>query len=222
MVISQKKQKNRKPKWKRRPDKRPVEISEAALEIFARRGFESTTMDEIASESGVSKGTIYLYFPSKEDLLVASIEHRIRENQSKVLPLLQLGISPAGSKLTSDAVKSILTETVGRIFSILSKPETKQAIQIVMAERSRLARLRKKQAELAGLAVNALSGFLSRAHSDGAVHCPNPYVIAKVLIGINITMVTADEFLNTGKSGEVKPDDRDAVLEFTFRGLGLL
>jgi len=222
MVISRKSQKTRKPKWKRRPDKRPVEISEAALEIFATQGYEATTMDEIASKSGVSKGTIYLYFPSKEDLLVASIEHRIRENQSKVLPLLQLGISPAGSKLTSEKVRSILTETVGRIFSILCKPETKQAIQIVMAERSRLARLRKKQAELAGLAVNALSGFLKRADSDGAVRCKNPETITRILIGISFTMVAADEFLNTGKSGEVTPDDRDAVLEFTFRGLGLL
>jgi len=45
------------------------EIMEAAVRVFARRGFSSATLDEIAQEAEFSKGAIYLYFSNKEDLL---------------------------------------------------------------------------------------------------------------------------------------------------------
>jgi AcrR family transcriptional regulator len=45
------------------------EIMNAAVRVFARRGFAAATLDEIAQEAEFSKGTLYLYFPSKEDLL---------------------------------------------------------------------------------------------------------------------------------------------------------
>ncbi len=46
------------------------QIREAALAVFARRGFHETTVAEIAREAGVAKGTIYLYYPSKEEVLI--------------------------------------------------------------------------------------------------------------------------------------------------------
>lgn len=45
------------------------EIMDAAIRVFARRGISSATLDEVAQEAEFSKGTIYLYFSSKEDLL---------------------------------------------------------------------------------------------------------------------------------------------------------
>jgi TetR/AcrR family transcriptional regulator, repressor of fatR-cypB operon len=45
------------------------EIMDAAVRVFARRGFTAATLDEIAQEADFSKGALYLYFPSKEDLL---------------------------------------------------------------------------------------------------------------------------------------------------------
>lgn len=44
-------------------------ILEAALRVFSHRGFAEATMEEVAAEAGVAKGSLYLYFPSKEDLL---------------------------------------------------------------------------------------------------------------------------------------------------------
>lgn len=46
------------------------QIMAAALACFARTGYDATTMADVAAEAGVSKGTPYLYFPSKEDLYV--------------------------------------------------------------------------------------------------------------------------------------------------------
>jgi len=62
------------PRWRRRSEARPGEIVQAALDLFVEKGFSSTKMDEIAKHAGVTKGTVYLYFPSKEDLFRAVVE----------------------------------------------------------------------------------------------------------------------------------------------------
>ena len=55
-------------RWKRRKEERPREILHAALKIFSISGFSSTKLDVIAKEAGISKGTLYLYFPNKAEL----------------------------------------------------------------------------------------------------------------------------------------------------------
>lgn len=61
------------PRWRRRRDARPGELLEHALRCFAERGFDATTLDVIARRAGVTKGTIYHYFASKDDLLAHCI-----------------------------------------------------------------------------------------------------------------------------------------------------
>jgi len=56
------------PRWRRLPEERPRQILEAALEVFAERGLSDARLEDIAKRAGVSKGTIYLYFPNKEEL----------------------------------------------------------------------------------------------------------------------------------------------------------
>ena len=53
-------------RWKRRKEARPEEILDAALDLFTEKGFSSTRMVDIAKKAGISKGTLYLYFDSKE------------------------------------------------------------------------------------------------------------------------------------------------------------
>ncbi|MBV9062671.1 MAG: TetR/AcrR family transcriptional regulator [Alphaproteobacteria bacterium] len=65
------------PRWSRRKDARPQEILDAALEVFAEKGFAAARMDEIAKRAGVTKGTIYLYFASKEELFKALVREAI-------------------------------------------------------------------------------------------------------------------------------------------------
>jgi len=75
------------PRWARRKDQRPAEVLAAALELFVERGYAATRLDDVAARAGVSKGTLYLYFPNKEELfkalvretLVAEIERFRRE-----------------------------------------------------------------------------------------------------------------------------------------------
>ena len=66
------------PRRGRRKEARPGELLDAALDLFVEKGFAATRSEEVALRAGVSKGTLFLYFPSKEELFKAVI----RENLS--------------------------------------------------------------------------------------------------------------------------------------------
>ena len=72
---------SKKPRWSRRKEARPGELLDAALDMFVEHGFAATRLDDVAKSAGVSKGTLYLYFSSKEELFKAVV----REN---ILPMM--------------------------------------------------------------------------------------------------------------------------------------
>jgi AcrR family transcriptional regulator len=84
----------------RRKDARPMELLDAALELFVEKGFAAARADEVAQRAGVSKGTLYLYYPSKEELfkavIVRNLTSRIADTaqqvqawQGEMAPLLE-------------------------------------------------------------------------------------------------------------------------------------
>lgn len=76
------------PSRQRRKDARPQELLDAALALFVEKGFAATRAEEVAQRAGVSKGTLYLYYPSKEELFKAVINQslgaRIAETAQQV------------------------------------------------------------------------------------------------------------------------------------------
>jgi AcrR family transcriptional regulator len=65
------------PRWQRRPEARPEEILDAAQQVFGEAGFARAKLDDVARLAGVSKGTLYLYFDSKETLFRAMVRAKI-------------------------------------------------------------------------------------------------------------------------------------------------
>lgn len=63
----------RQPRYQRRKEERPQEITEAAFAAFAEKGFGATKVEEVARRAGVSKGLLYRYFETKEELFKAVI-----------------------------------------------------------------------------------------------------------------------------------------------------
>ncbi|MPM88282.1 hypothetical protein SDC9_135384 [bioreactor metagenome] len=61
----------------RRKEARPGELLEAALDLFVEKGYAATRVEEVAARAGVSKGTLFLYFPSKEELFKAVVRENI-------------------------------------------------------------------------------------------------------------------------------------------------
>ncbi|MBC7601265.1 MAG: TetR/AcrR family transcriptional regulator [Ramlibacter sp.] len=64
-------------KRERRKEARPGELLDAALDLFVEKGFAATKAEEVAVRAGVSKGTLFLYFPSKEELFKAVVRENI-------------------------------------------------------------------------------------------------------------------------------------------------
>lgn len=70
-------------RWARRKDARPAELTAAALDLFVERGFKATRLDDVAARAGVTKGTLYLYFKNKEDLLTAVVRDSVLPNLAR-------------------------------------------------------------------------------------------------------------------------------------------
>jgi AcrR family transcriptional regulator len=84
-----------------RPDvseQRKNQIIEAAMTVFARSGFHKATMDDIAAESGLSKGTLYWYFESKDEIISNGFENFFTQEFDQMNSILLKDI-PASQKL---------------------------------------------------------------------------------------------------------------------------
>lgn len=73
MPVTRKPEPKSEPRWARRKDARPEEITSAALELFTERGYAATRLEDVAARAGISKGTLYLYFENKEQLFKAVV-----------------------------------------------------------------------------------------------------------------------------------------------------
>jgi AcrR family transcriptional regulator len=122
------------PRWRRRRDARPAEIAEAALELFVEHGFAATRMEAIARRAGVTKGTLYLYFPSKEDLFRAVV----KEN---VLPNLELGEKLVAEHTGSSA--ELLDLLVRRSWELMQTTRTACMPKLMLAEGKNFPELAK-------------------------------------------------------------------------------
>lgn len=85
------------PRYQRRKEERPQEITDAAFEVFAEFGYASARVDEVAKRAGVSKGLMYLYFETKEDLFKAVIKSVVTRRVDALLAAID------ESELSSEA-----------------------------------------------------------------------------------------------------------------------
>ena len=74
---------------RRRKAERPLEILEAAFLEFSRNGYATTTLDQIAERAGVTKGTIYVYFESKEQLFISMVHELMKATLDTVQDMFE-------------------------------------------------------------------------------------------------------------------------------------
>lgn len=87
------------PRFQRRKEDRPAEITEAAMQAFAEKGYAATRVDEVAKRAGVSKGLLYLYFKTKEDLFKAVIRSFVTPRVEALTRLVAENEMPASAFL---------------------------------------------------------------------------------------------------------------------------
>jgi AcrR family transcriptional regulator len=114
------------PKWRRLPEERPHQIIDAAIEVFGERGLSGARLEDIAKRAGVSKGTIYLYFPNKEALfkemvrltIIARLEYEERtleSHQGTALEQLESYMVEYWEFLKQPAVRTISRLVIGEL-----------------------------------------------------------------------------------------------------------
>src|SRR3954471_24191669 len=113
------------PRWRRQPEARPGQILEAALEVFAECGLSAARLEDIGKRAGVSKGTIYLYFPNKEELF----REVIRSTVVAQIEQAELAVANA----TRTAAES-LTSIMRGSFEFLRTPTYAAIFRLVNAE----------------------------------------------------------------------------------------
>jgi len=86
-------------RWQRRKEARPAEILAAALDVFRARGFAAARLEDVAAKAGVSKGTLYLYFQSKEALFKALVREAVLPNIERAEALVRAHPGPASTIL---------------------------------------------------------------------------------------------------------------------------
>jgi AcrR family transcriptional regulator len=84
-------------------ERRTEQILDAAFRVFSMRGYHNTTVDDIAGEAGLSKGTCYQYFPGKEDIFIATMERSL----DTILDEADASAGGAGDALTALGMKGL-------------------------------------------------------------------------------------------------------------------
>src|SRR5690349_13686542 len=86
-------------RWERRPEERPGEILDAALAVFAERGYRNTRLEDVGEAAGVTKGAIYHYFANKEELLLRAIDRHHEQAFGRVEEVLRDATGPVSARL---------------------------------------------------------------------------------------------------------------------------
>ena len=165
-------------RWERRKEARPAEIVAAALHLFSDRGFAATRLEDVATVAGVSKGTVYLYFESKEQLFEAVVREAITPNIARAEALVDGFEGP-----TPDLLRGLFA-FVG---DVLETPLT-GVMKLIVSESGNFPQLARMYANLVLRRAFALMRrILERGVSRGEfrpmdLHATVPLVVAPILL----------------------------------------
>ncbi len=163
------------PKWRRRKDERPGDIIAAALSVFAEKGFAGARMEEIARRAGISKGTLYLYFETKEDMFRAVVREVVVPN----IEVVQKAV------LTADLSFATMVRTLlPRFAEIVTTVPVGAVAKMVIGESRNFPELaRVWHDEVIFKAIGLIAGVIERAQARGEVRPGDPRTHAFSIMG---------------------------------------
>jgi AcrR family transcriptional regulator len=163
-----------KPKFRRRKEARPAEIVQAAMEVFAEKGFAAAKLEEIAARAGVSKGAVYLYFETKDDIFRAVVDTAIAPNLQVIRSMAAAHPGPF-----ADLVRGIF----GHMGGVLETTRVGGVAKMVIAEARNFPELaRIWHDQLVAHALGAVTDAIANAQARGEVREGDPRLFAIELI----------------------------------------
>jgi AcrR family transcriptional regulator len=191
------------PRYRRRKEDRPQEITAAAFEAFAEKGFARTRVDDVAKRAGVSKGLLYLYFKTKEELFKAVVKSVVIRRVDRLIE------NVASTELSSEdfirgPLLSFLKQIPGSPVAIV--------VRLLISEGPRhpdLVNYYYENVVAKGLA--AISGFIKRGVTQGefrksAVSDLPHLMLAPVMLSIVWGIIFNDRQLDTDTLIETQID----------------
>ncbi|HNB53962.1 MAG TPA: TetR/AcrR family transcriptional regulator [Anaerolineales bacterium] len=193
-----------------RPDvsqERIAQILDAAMTVFAREGFDKARMDVIADEAGLSKGTLYLYFESKDHLITSLLERFFLSALEHAQPLLESD-TPASDRLLT--LTASLTAEVEQMAALMSIGFEFYAI--AAREVSVRAFLRTYFRQYTDLIASLIEQGMAR----GEFKTPDPRAAALALValfeGLNLLYVVDPESI-------CLPEHAEAAVHLFLKGI---
>lgn len=163
------------PKWRRRKDERPRDIVAAALGVFAEKGFAGAKMDDIARRAGVSKGTLYLYFETKEDVFRAVVREVVVPNVETVRTAILAADLP---------FPALIRSFLPRLAEIVTRVPIGAVAKMVVGESRNFPELAKVwHDDVVQKAVGVITELIERAQAKGEVRPGNPRIHAFSIVG---------------------------------------
>ncbi len=154
-------------------ERRTEEILDAAFRVFSLKGYRNATVDDIAQQAGISKGTCYQYFTGKEDIFIATMERTLAT---------QLAEAEAAAGEEKDALTRLGIEGL----TFISKYRDLQFMFMGMVSEALGGneKMRKKAAEVFGKVAEFLARDIERGIADGVFRPVDPDTVAYALFGI--------------------------------------
>ncbi|HWU50075.1 MAG TPA: TetR/AcrR family transcriptional regulator [Asticcacaulis sp.] len=157
-----------------KPEQREAAILDAALEAFARSGFADARIEDIARAAKVSKGSVYLYFPTKQALFEALVQRDIGPRVEMAKEFLDSYDGP---------LEPALQNLADMVSTIIDSGQTPIYPRLLVAESQRLPELVDfYRREVVGVLLGALSGLFTRAMTKGEIAQDDPVMLAHLFV----------------------------------------
>lgn len=191
------------PRYRRRKEDRPQEITAAAFDAFAENGFAATRVDDVAKRVGVSKGLLYLYFKTKEELFKAVVKSVVVRRVDSLIENVET-TELSSEDFIRGPLLSFLKQVPGSPVAIV--------IRLLVSEGPRhpdLVSYYYDNVVAKGLA--AISGFIERGVENGefresAISKLPHAVLAPVMLAVIWRIIFSDKPLDSDKLIETQID----------------
>jgi AcrR family transcriptional regulator len=161
------------PKWRRLPEERPHQIMDAAVAVFGERGLSGARLEDVAKRAGVSKGTIYLYFPNK----IALFQEMIRQTIVAQIERVEQEIARNEGTVTEQ-----IDAYIRAWWEFNRNPRVQTIARLLVGELHRFPELIEFYAdEVVVRKVRLLSGLIARGVESGQFRSVDPESTARLL-----------------------------------------
>ena len=202
----------RGPKFRRRAEARPDEVLDAALALFIENGFAGTRVEDVAKRAGLSKGAVYLYFPSKEAL----VEGLIRR---AVVPVADTALAALVDYQGDPRI--VITAVLKMIAHRLRDPKILAMPKLIFREIASFPDLaRMYRAEVLDRVLPVVTGLIRRGVDQGYLRQVDPDLTVRSIIGPLMLHIAMAEIFGLMPEGGLHMDKLvDNHLSILFDGL---